>query len=485
MSFKSRLRQLATKTIENVVLPDNSLISLDLTPRTKSISMIDAGTGTSLSSLFGSGSPSTRSDRLRYAAEVGDPLRTPLIMAAVKWLGRTIHEAPLYVVKRNDQGREIKRLARHYVLDLINNPNDWYSGDVMMSGVAVSLTLSGNAFLLKGRDEDLRVTQLFYEPHVTIRPRWYNDQVYGGNTVQVEDKEKFVAFYEVLRQQYSSNGSNWYKIATEDVIHLRQDCDPSNPRMGISALSALLAEIFTDQQRAHFSATVLSNIGMIPFVVSPRETNGSSISQTQAEELKASLELRARSERGKPIVAGRAIRIDQLGFSPQDMDLTALAKIPEERIAAAVGPNAYVLGFIPENNVFSTFVEARDDAYESFLMPLHKKVLAPAFTRYLLSEFDADPMTALYYDFDEVSAMQGQRAKKAEMWGKMFVDGITDRYTAKVATGQPVTDKDKVYSDELQKPAKTALPSQTDPQGNERLSPKPNKGPVLGGKENG
>jgi len=137
MSLKSRLRQLATKAIENVVLPDNDLISLDLTPKTKAISLIDGSTGSSISSLFGS-SPSTRSDRLRYAAEVGDPLRTPLIMAAVKWLGRTIHEAPLYVVKRNDQGREIKRLARHYVLNLINNPNEWYTGDVMMSGVAAS-----------------------------------------------------------------------------------------------------------------------------------------------------------------------------------------------------------------------------------------------------------------------------------------------------------------------------------------------------------
>ncbi len=83
--------------------------------------------------------------------------------------------------------------------------------------------------------------------------------------------------------------------------------------------------------------------------------------------------------------------------------------------------------------------------------------------------------------------MQGQRAKKFEMWGAAFRDGITDRYTAKVATGQEVVPADKVYSDELQKPATSPLPSpnQFDPQGNERLSPKPNRGPVLGGKENG
>lgn len=484
MGFKSRLRQLATKAISDVVLPDNSLISLDLVPRTKAITMTDSFTGSSLNSLFGAGSPSTRSDRLRYAAEVGDPLRTPLIMAAVKWLGRTIHEAPLYVVKRNDQGREIKRLARHPVLSVINRPNEWYSGKQMMKAVGASRHLNGNSYLLLGRDQDLRITNLFYEPHFTIRPRWYNDQIYGGNTVKVEDKDKFIAFYEVYRTQTNNIGGNWYRVETEDVLHSKDGLDPANTRLGLSPMGALLADVYTDMQRAHFSATVLSNIGMIPFVVSPRETNGSSISPEQADKIKAELELRSRSERGKPIVAGRAIRIDQLGFSPQDMDLGALDKIPKEHVAAILGPNMQVLGFATDSKTFSNYVEAREDAYESFLIPLHKE-LAADFTHSILREFDADEMTCLEYDFNEVGAMQGQRAKSAEMWGKMFTDGITDRYTAKVATGQPVTDDDKVYADELQKPTSTALPTQYDRQGNERLSPKDNKGPVLEGKRNG
>lgn len=434
----------------------------------------------------------TTADRVRYAAEISDPLNTPLVMAAAEWLGRLIHEAPLYIVKRNDEGREVKRQARHHLLKVIERPNSWYSGKVMMAAVGVSLQVDSNAYLLVGRDDDLRVTSLFYEPHFTIRPRWYGDRIYDGNEVSISDKKKFIAFYEVYRPEASDRGLNWYRVDIEDVVHLRKGMDPRNPRKGLNRLAALLAELYTDQQRAHFSATVLANVGMIPFVVSPREANGASINEEQATKLKTELELRARSERGKPIVAGRAIRIDQLGFSPQDMDLSAINRIPKEYVASILGPNAQVLGFAGDAKTFSNYTEARDDAYESFLIPLHKEIAAEL-TYSLLREFIDDEMTRLEYDFDQIGAMQGQRAKTFEMWGKAYKDDIATRYTALVATGQPAEESDKVYiSDVEAKKAKEAqaakpLPSreQFDEQGNERTSPKENKGPVLGGKENG
>jgi HK97 family phage portal protein len=442
------------------------------------------------------GRTSVSAERAKYGAELGNPLTHPLIMAAVQWLMRTIYEAPLQLVKRDASGKVVSRRARHYVIDLLKKPNAYYNGMVMMKGVAASWDIDGNAYIIKWRNPDtLRVEALFYEPHYSIRPRFYGDLIFSGNQILRDDK-KFISFYEVYRPNLAGTGGDWKRVEVDDVIHLRDGIDPTNPRKGINKLASLLAELFTDQQRAYFSATVLSNVGMIPFVVSPRETN-QVITPKQAEKLKEELELRSREGRGKPIVAGRAIRVDELGFSPEDMDLTAMASIPEERVASVIGPNSYVLGFIPENSVYTNFLEARRDAYESFLIPL-QSYIAAQLTDDLLREFIDDENQNLEYYYADVYAMLEWRMKVFELWGKAFRDGISKRSEAKSGTGQEMDDdeEDGYYEDFNSKPDKETLPNPGNPgpndagpsrtgtlDGNERASQRQDRGPVAGGKK--
>jgi HK97 family phage portal protein len=434
----------------------------------------------------------TSADRNKYANEIGNPLNTPMIMAAVVWLMRTIYEAPLFIVTRDDAGKEKKRTYKHHVLKLLKNPNEFYNGMVMMKGIAASWDLNGNAYILKWRDPNtLRVEALYYEPHYSIRPRYWNDGVYSTN--KVERDGKFISFYEIYRPDDRGSSNVWKRIEVDDVIHLKDGMDPFNQRLGINKLASLLAEIYTDLQRAHFSATVLSNIGMIPFVLSPRES-GQVITQAQATKLKEELELRSQSERGKAIVAGRAIRIDELGFSPADMDLSAMASIPEERVAAVIGPNSYVLGFIPENSQYTNFLEARRDAYESFLIPL-QSYIAAQLTEDLLREFIDDEFANLEYDYSGVYAMTEWRVKIFDMWGKAFRDGIARRSDARSAVGLKVEKEDDGYYEDFNKKEET-LPNPGNPgpngsqpgkelidDGNERLSQREDKGPVAGGKK--
>ncbi len=421
-------------------------------------------------------------DKIKYASEIGNPLRTSLIMAAVKWICRTIYEAPMFMVTRDDQGKETNRTTRHHVLSLLKKPNDYYTGMNLFQAVGASWDLDGNAYLLKARDENLKVVELWYEPHYSIRPRWYNDNVFSNNIVPNDGK--FISFYEIFR------GGRWKRVEVDDVIHLKDGLDPTNPRKGINGISALLAELYTDLQRAHFSATVLGNVGMIPFVVSPRETN-QQITEKQAGVLRSELELRAKHKRGVPIVAGKAIRIDELGFSPSDMDLQSMAAIPEERVACVIGPNSYVLGFIPENSVYTNFMEARRDAYESFLIPL-QSYIAEKLTEDLLREFVEDENTRLEYDYSNVYAMQEWLAKKMEMWGKAFRDGIATRGHVSSAIGLKMKGKDGYYEDFNAKKEEFDVPNPGKPgpngpgpsrniidNGNERPSNQKNDGPII------
>ena len=455
------------------------------------------------------GSASNRHDRIKYAHEVGDPLNSPLIMAAISWLCRVVAEAPLKYVERDRNGLVTKRLARHEVVGLIKRPNDFYSGKNLLQAIGISWMLAGEAYIIKLRDGDGQVFNLWYEPHFTIRPRWPGDRVPSPNRTPEPAKtgpgSEFISFYEVKRY------GQWYKVEKDDVIHLRDGIDPRNPRRGINRLASLMAEIYTDEQRAHFSATALGNLGLIPFVISPRES-GNSINEKAADKIKSELEIRTRQDRGKPIVAGRAIRIDQLGVRPAEMALKEMAEIPEERVAAVIGPNASVLGFVLDKSIFSTYVEARRDAYESYLIPLHTYI-AEEFTRQLLEEFIDKEGAALEYDYSEVPAMLETRAKLFEYWGRAFRDGIASRYAALVATGQEAQEEDKIFvewisavptslgegSDSFRDPAQVAniAPSGNDTgsktpttlpprdqtvQGNQRTSPRPDRGPILGGK---
>lgn len=447
------------------------------------------------------GGSQTNIERLNYAVQIGDPLLSPLVMAAGKWHIRNIHSAPLFVIRRDDEGTIISKTLKHPVLDLIRRPNTNYTGKLMMKSAGISWMLSGNAYILKIRDGDGVVMNLWYEPHYSIRPRWPGDNVASPNQTPSPSLSgpgsEFISFYEIYRNH------TWYRINADDVVHFKDGCDPRNPRVGINGMSSLLAEIFTDQQRAHFSATVLSNLGMVPFVISPRESF-MTISEKSAEKLKEDLLVRARSDRGKPIVAGRAIRVDELGIRPEEMALKDMAQIPEERVAAVIGPNAYVLGFIPEKSSYSTFVEARRDAYESYLIPV-SDYMAEELSSGLFEEFDGSPGSALEYSFFDVPALIDYKAKVYEIAGKAFRDGISSRKTSLLATNQPASGKDDDIFIEDIGGFPTSLGTTTDkfgagppsqqghnanlpPRdqylgGNQRPSLSKDKGPILGGKK--
>src|SRR5690606_40896371 len=53
------------------------------------------------------------------------------------------------------------------------------------------------------------------------------------------------------------------RLPVRDVVHFRQDAlDPDNPRKGLSKLRTLLREVWTDEEAANFSASILHNMGV-------------------------------------------------------------------------------------------------------------------------------------------------------------------------------------------------------------------------------
>ena len=57
------------------------------------------------------------------------------------------------------------------MLDLLENPNPYYSGIALWQGTLLSYTINGNAYWLKIRNGIGRVMELWWVPHWMMDPK--------------------------------------------------------------------------------------------------------------------------------------------------------------------------------------------------------------------------------------------------------------------------------------------------------------------------
>lgn len=361
-----------------------------------------------------------------YAREIGDLGSSSLIMAAANWLGTTLPEAPVQVVKQKSP-KVFEPLPDHPMVDLLENPNPFDSGELLWQAWAYSWILDGNSYIRKVRNGFGRVVELWYEPHFTIREAW------------PQDGSEFLSHYEVLR-----NGQ-WYRVETEDVIHWKKGIDPNNPHRGISPVASVLREVFTDSERARFSALILKNGGVIPFVLTPDPSAATATINTQ--EIKDEIEYRTTGDNlGRPIVLSGPIKVQTIGVTPDKLLVEKASKIPEERVAAVIGIPAIVLGFGAglERSTFANFKEAREAAYESFVIPT-QRIIQGGLRTQLLPEFGESKGLKVAHDLSMVRVLQEDRDKLFVRETLAYEKGVKTRAEARSALGLDTKPEDEVY----------------------------------------
>src|SRR5262245_60537027 len=163
---------------------------------------------------------------INYAQEIGDLRNSALLMAAYQWVATGLNSACLQVVSVDADGKETEQ-PNHPLLDLFNEPNPYYGGEELFSGIALYWLALATAFVLKVRNGARQVVELWYEPWWSIRPVW------------PADGSQWVSGYQIQRNGF------WQDWPAEDVFVLRKGVDPDT-RMGQSATSALLREYYTD-----------------------------------------------------------------------------------------------------------------------------------------------------------------------------------------------------------------------------------------------
>jgi HK97 family phage portal protein len=374
-----------------------------------------------------------------YTRAVGDGKGSSIIMACALWLARVFPEAPMRVRETDAEG-QTQITPNHPLQRLIERPNDFYSGIAMWMATLIDFLLAGNAYWIKVRNELGDVIQLWYTPQTMLCPA--SDDTRPGT---------FITHYE-----YKPNPAMAKPIIlnVRDVVHFRYGIDPDNVRKGLSPIASLLREIFTDNEASNFASSLLKNLGVPGVILSPGgdETEASS---EDLEEVKETFMRRfGGDKRGEPMVMRTKTDVKVLSFSPQQMDLRTLRRLPEERVTAVLGLPAIVVGFGAglERSTFANFAEAREAAFESFIAPL-QRLIAAEVTLQLLPDFEepvvipkpTDAIVEAFFDTTDVRILQEDKSRKSKYLTEQWEKGLISRFEARLDLGRNATDADKVY----------------------------------------
>ena len=394
----------------------------------KAFTMTFSGRGASLWSAF------LGRTKYDYAAAVGDGTGNSIVAATLGWIARNFPEAPVRVREKDDQGEwtATDDVGANRMVDLLRKPNAYMSGVLLWMATIVDFWVHGNAFWVKVRGgPGGAVTELWWLPWGLVEPKW------------PKDGSEYLSHY-----VYKPDAMREVRIEPEDAVHFRYGLDPENIRIGRSPLTTIIREVFTDDEAANFSASLLRNLGVPGVVISP-DDDEAILDADAANSIKANFAERFGGDnRGEPLVIGGKVKVQVLSFSPQQMDLKALRRLPEERVSAVTGVPAIVagLGAGLDRSTFANFAEAREAGWEENLIPT-QRILSSQIDVQLLADFVED-VDRFLTDFDttEVRVLQEDQNALWQRAGDAASKGLITLATFKQQVGLPVDeDTDRIY----------------------------------------
>ena len=358
-----------------------------------------------------------------------------IVAACLGWIGRTASEPPLRLMERSDEGTYAP-VDKHDALDLLAKPNTVYGWPAMLRSIMAELSLFGNAYLVIKRDERLMVESIYWVSSLKMEP-W---GLTGGSEIQIYN----------CGDQYLMRTMG-YRILPEDVIHFRTGIDPECPQLGWSPFRALLAEVFTDQAAAIWVTNFLRN-GAVPLiVVSKAMMRGvkTGFDQAQADIIAGRFEDQAAGNRiGSTVVLNRGLKIDKIGASADDFDLTNIRLVPEARISGVFGVPPLLAGLVigHQRATYSNAATARKLGIEQKIIPDLKDV-AQTLSDRLLPEVELavheDPGSFRFeFDFSQMPGLQEEQRQKSVRLSRMWTQDVITRAEIRGAEGFPIRDED-------------------------------------------
>lgn len=319
------------------------------------------------------------------------------VYACIQAIQRTYTEAPVLAYQ---MGADFKAapLRPHPATDLLTRPNPHLTGGMLWAYTQYCKAVYGNAYWRKVRAGNGAVVELWpLSPSVCWPIRRRNS----------------AAFIDAYVYQFGLGERGKEEIPPEDIVHFRWGLDDRDHKFGQSPLRLLVREADTDMQATAFADRLVRN-NAVPGLVVTVPVEAGDIGQANAEAIKAKLNATFSGDgQGSTAVLTGGAKAEQYGFNPQQLDLTALHRIPEERISAVLGVPAIIagLGAGLDRATYANFKEARSMFIESTIIPAYADDDA-VLNEQLLYEFEANPLVYLAHDTSEMRALQEDEDSK-------------------------------------------------------------------------
>lgn len=382
---------------------------------------------------------------INYERE-SNPEASSIVMACVGWVQRTFSEAPAIVEEWQEARQEWEQYSRNEILDLLERPNPYYNGTTLWKATVADRILNGTGYWIKVRSSSGRVVELWWAPESTMEPK-----------TDPQDPTIFISHYE-----YSPGQGKPVPLRVEDVVRFPEGMDPANPRKGLSRIRSLFREIFTDEEAANMTASLLRNMGIPGVIIAPKGPGH--ISGDVAKQVKETfMQKFTGDKKGEAMVMEGDVTVTQFGFSPEQMQLRSLRGIPEERITAVLGVNAAVVGLgagLATTKVGATLREYREEAFESTIIPMYRE-MASELTHQLLPDFKPTPAWRIVFDLSHVRVLQDDEIKRSERVRGELADGMITVAEARRQLGHQALPEHEVY---LRKQGIMAMPAGLTPE---------------------
>ena len=202
-------------------------------------------------------------------------------------------------------------------------------------------------------------------------------------------------------------GGNSIVVPTNDIVHIRNGIDPNNHRRGFAPLKSVLREILGDEAAGQYAAALLHNMAVPGVILSPKDDSMGGPSKEEAEAISAMYKQKfGGKNRGAPMILSGSMNVEVVSFSPDQMNLTELRKLPEERVSAVLGVPAILagLGAGLDAATYNNTRELREFFTEQKLVPLWKSVASELTHQLLRKDFEDDDLY-VKYNLDDVRAL--------------------------------------------------------------------------------
>src|SRR5262245_52718132 len=302
-------------------------------------------------------------------------------------------EAP--VKGYRNPGADQEEIPDSPIKQLLDNPNPYLTREHVLHYTQWCKHTTGNAYWRKIRSgrPGTNVVALWPISPMRIQPVTTKEDALRGI---------FISYYAYVFDP----SQDPEQIPPEDIVHFRLGLDDKDHRVGCSPLARLVREVAGDDEAHKWQESMLANGGTVGMLIQvPIDAN---ITMEQAEEMKARFEDRfGGSNRGRTGVLMGGAKAEPYGFSPEQMDMKALHRIPEERIAAVLRVPAIIagLGAGLDRSTYANFREAREMFTEITILPLYK-FDAATLNQQLKPEFSSDPNVSIVFDTTDLRALQ-------------------------------------------------------------------------------